>query len=462
MIELTRTLLRQFRAVVRKSVLAAETHRPPPVIVCRAGRQGLTLSCKYGKMGLRHHTPGSFPADSVALPFSELTKLQNAGTVIALEQTASFKAKANWQANDGPEFLEFDTAEPSSLPAAPEPVRNATHLEAGFLQALDDAARTASRDKGRYACNLILLRGEDGAVIGTDGRHLLVQKGFALPWKEEQFLPALPVYGGRELPRDQIIKLGLTSERITMEVGPWLFAFKVEKDIRFPNVDQVIPRTRAALTHLYLDARDIEELIQQLSKLPGDDDSHQPVTLDMSNAIVLRCRCEKEEVVEVPLVHARREGPLLQLVTDRRYLLRALKLGFTEVVIAGADHPLLCKDARRTYLWMPLPESDAVPATAVTQTDPVRVSRPTPVTHPETPTRNTNMPANEPRSNSEHPNGNADHGEPLDPIREAEELRALVQATLTRTNRLIAALGQQRKQSRMVESALASLRRLQG
>ena len=71
------------------------------------------------------------------------------------------------------------------------------------------------------------------------------------------------------------------------------------------------------------------------------------------------------------------------------------------------------------------------------------------------------MPANEPKDDGDRPNGSADRGEPPDPIGEAEELRVQLQAALTRTVRLIAALKQQRRQSRVVESALASLRRLQ-
>jgi hypothetical protein len=52
-------------------------------------------------------------------------------------------------------------------------------------------------------------------------------------------------------------------------------------------------------------------------------------------------------------------------------------------------------------------------------------------------------------------------GDPLDPISEAEELRVALQSALARTNRLLAALKQQKRQSRVVETALASLRRLQ-
>ena len=46
-------------------------------------------------------------------------------------------------------------------------------------------------------------------------------------------------------------------------------------------------------------------------------------------------------------------------------------------------------------------------------------------------------------------------------IAEAEELRLALQSALARTGRLIAALKQERRQSRVVQTALASLRRLQ-
>ncbi|MFO0929401.1 MAG: hypothetical protein U0736_20630 [Gemmataceae bacterium] len=457
MIELSRTLVRQFRAVVRKSVLAADPHGPCPLVVCRAGRQGFSLFCRQGPIGVRHHVPGSFRPASVASPYSKLADLEGADEVIALEQTAPFKGRASWQAGGEPHTLDFDTADPASLPPAPEPARNAASLEPGFLSALDDAARTASREAIRYATNRILLRGRDGAVIATDGRQLLLQGGFPFPWRDDQFFPALPVFGGKELPRDQPVRLGLAKERITLEVGPWLFDVKAEQGARYPDVDRVIPDAGAAFTRLRLDARDIEMLIQRLPRLPAHDDPHRPVTLDLGNAVALRSRSEQGETSEVLLPHAKREGPSLQLVVDRRYLLRALKLGFTDVLVVSAQQPLLCRDASRTYVWMPLSEADAVPHA---QADPIRPKRRATAAPPETP-RSAPMPPNEPRVNGRQRNGSADQDEPLDPVAEAEELRGHLQAALARTGRLLAALKHQKRQSRVVESALASLRRLQ-
>jgi hypothetical protein len=460
-IELSRNLVKEFRAVVRKSVLAADPRGPCPIVVCKAGRRGRTLSCRQGKIGVRHHTPGSFPTASVAVPFAKLADLENLGEVIVVEQTSPSGGRASWQGDEGPRVLDFDTADPSSLPIAPEPARNRSSLEPGFLTALDEAARTASREAVRYATNRILLRGRDGTLVATDGRQLLLQGGFRFPWKEDHYLPALPVFGARELPRDQVIGLGLGKERITLEVGPWLFDFEIEDRVRFPDVDTVIPNARSALTRLHLEARDIEDLIRRLPRLPGHDDPRRPVTLDFGNPVVVRSRSETEGISEVILSHATMEGPTLRVEMDRRYLLRALKLGFTQILVADAKQPLFCEDARRTYLWMPLSEADSTPDAPVSHADPVRPARRSPPAPPETTQRTTNMPTNEPRADGEHRNGSADPGEPPDPIAEAEELRVQLQAALARTSRLIAALKQQRRQSRVVETALASLRRLQ-
>ena len=438
MIELSRVLVRQFRAVVRKSILAADPRGPCPVVVCRAGRRGLTLSCRQEKVGVRHHTPGSFPAANVAVPFAKLADLENAGEVIALEQTAPSRGRASWQGGEGLRVLDFDTEDPSSSVPAPEPSRNGMRLEPGFLAALDEAARTASRDAVRYATNLIQLRGRDGALVATDGRQLLLQGGFRFPWKDDRYLPALPVFGGRELPRDQAVTLGLSKGRITLEVGPWLFDFGVEDRLRFPDVDRVLPNARSALTGLRLDAGDAEDSIRRLPSSPGHDNPQRPVTLDLGETIVVRSRSEKGESAEVPLSRSRWEGPPLRVVTDRQYLLRALKLGFTEILVADARQPVFCKDAGRTYLWMPLSDSDAVPAVPVSHADQSRATRSSPP--PEPAQRITNMPANEPRANGDQRTGSADPAEPIDPITEAEELRQQLQAALTRTSRLIATL----------------------
>ena len=96
MIELSRALARQFRAAVRKSVLAADPRGPCPVVLCTASRRGLVLSCRQGNIGVRHHTPGSFPASAAALPFSKWVELEAKGEAFALEELRGHLAAIPW------------------------------------------------------------------------------------------------------------------------------------------------------------------------------------------------------------------------------------------------------------------------------------------------------------------------------------------------------------------------------
>src|SRR5262249_717622 len=124
--------------------------------------------------------------------------------------------------------------------------------------------------------------------------------------------------------------------------------------------------------------------------------------------------------------------------------------------------PLLCVDARRSYLWMPLSAGAAAAGPAKPQ--PAREDAPAPVPDPVPPhepvKRNPTMPPNEPRPDAGR-NAAPTRGAPPDPLLEAEALRGVLQEALARTGRLIAALKHQRRQSRVILSAADSLRKLQ-
>jgi hypothetical protein len=64
-----------------------------------------------------------------------------------------------------------------------------------------------------------------------------------------------------------------------------------------------------------------------------------------------------------------------------------------------------------------------------------------------------------PTNNWRHPDA-ASSPAPVDPLAEAEAVRALLAEAQARTGRLVAALKQHRRQTRAVEAAVASLRQL--
>ena len=94
------------------------------------------------------------------------------------------------------------------------------------------------------------------------------------------------------------------------------------------------------------------------------DEDNAPVTLDLHPPVALRGRDEKHGITEMVLTRSTVSGPPLRLCTDRRFLVRAVKLGFDRVDVLGADKPLACRDGLRIYLWMPLDATAAIAPTA--------------------------------------------------------------------------------------------------
>lgn len=455
MIELSRDLIRRFRAVLRKTVLAGDCRSPSFSVLCQSGKHGLTLSCQDGDIALGYRLPGSIASDAIALPGKLLADLENRSpAIIQLEQTSPTLGKATLIDPVAPRTFEFLTVSPESLRPPPNPAGKPIQLEPTFLAALAEAARTTNRDSVRYALQYIVLCGQNGAIIATDGRQLLIQEGFSFPWQNRVLIPGLPVFGCREIPVDQPVLLGCKGEQVSLEIGPWLLSMKTDKSLRYPDVEVIIPSTKGPLTFLHLDPHDAEALKQALPKMPGRDVEHSPVVLDLANPARVQVHEGKAAIAELVLAQSRIEGPAVRACMDRHYLLRAVQLGFSQVMVIHPDKPIMCQDEKRTYLWMPLsPPDSSKQAEASSSTPTVPASTPpTPITR-STPMndRNGHRPPEEPSPSQEGP----------DAIAEAEALRTLLQDATVRTSRLIGALRHQKRQSRAVQSAMASLRRLQ-
>jgi len=196
--------------------------------------------------------------------------------------------------------------------------------------------------------------------------------------------------------------------------------------------------------------------------LPGRDQTDGPLSVDLTQPPAVRARDEDGPVTEVVLPRSTVAGPAVRLGTDRRHLLRALQLGFREVQVA-ATGPLLAQDAQRLLAWMPLHPQGALAACA----DAVCI-RPdvTPPTDPSPePERRTPMPP--PATNPTNPEPERRNGTPPERwsideiIAEAEALRALLQDAAGRMARLLIVLKHQRRHSRVVRTAIDSLRELQ-
>jgi hypothetical protein len=255
---------------------------------------------------------------------------------------------------------------------------------------------------------------------------------------------------------------------VAVLAGPWAFLLAVDTASRYPAVDTVIPSPRAARSTLRVHPNDGAFLISTLPKLPGAGDHLSPVTLDLGRTACVRARGEGGgRATEVVLVRSSASGAPARLCMDRRYLRRDLQLGFAELQVERPDAPVVCRDARRTYLWMPLDQGGAVAPTddvvRISSADPEKAKAPAPApSPPDNPRRRRPMPAPQNNGQAPRPGGPPPAPTPGAPqqsglvalVEEAEAVRSLLREAYGRLGRLVAALKEQRKQSRAVQKFL--------
>jgi hypothetical protein len=171
------------------------------------------------------------------------------------------------------------------------------------------------------------------------------------------------VFAARELPRGEVVRIAHTKTHVFFRIGGWTIVLPIETTARFPNVDAVVPKIDHAVARWHVGEGEAPALVKMLDTLPAAKEDQAPVTLDLARPIIIRARAEEEKhCTEVMLPRSRLEGKAVRVAVDRRYLQRALELGFRSVQITAPDKPILCQDSKRLYVWVPLdPKSSLVP-----------------------------------------------------------------------------------------------------
>ncbi len=356
--------------------------------------------------------------------------------------------------------------------------------EPELLIALRDVMETTDKNANRYALNCVQWKGR-GSIAATDGHQLLVQSGFVFGWSEDVLMEASDVFASRELPRDQPVQIGKTANWVTVQAGAWTIHHAIQKEGRFPDLDRVIPAASAVVTRMQLDADDAEFLSERIERLPADDTPERPVTVDLNGSVAIRARQDDNSpLTELVLSRSRRIGPELRVQTNREFLARALDLGFTDFGFASSEAPCVCTDATRTYVWQMLDPQSALAASSDAQ----RIASPVASTsaRPSLSDRRS-APRSQPPSSKEQrlstSNGSSGPVNRLPPssgaatipvtsssspvpasndlISQAEQVRDSLRTTLLNVTTLISVARQQRRQSRLMKTTLASLKQLQ-
>jgi hypothetical protein len=496
MIEIPRSLARRLRAVFRRCARQAKLAHPPAVLF-QTSREGLWARLPGPDVAVAYHQPGGHAAAAeLAVPLIALDDFAGRGDEpVVLEDGGDGRVQARGGDAGVPQQRSYEVTDRDKLPAFPAAPARWSRNEPALLGALAEAAQVAADSAGRYALSCLQLGGSQGRVAATDGRQLFIQEGFALGREDFVLVPATTVFAAKELPRDLPVEIGRTPTHLAVRVGDWTVCLRIKSEARFPAIDQVVPLASTIASRCLIGFEDAAFLERTLSRLPGHQDDAAAVTVDLNNQVFIRAKAaDEKQVTEVVLSRSTASGKPVRFATNRKYLARALALGFTELEVVDANTPVLCQDGRRRYVWMPLGKDDAIAPTdqavriesgttgAVAAKANGRIRQPQTVSiHAPTsapPSRLTLLqpgedePAGVPMSQPGPPQPTAQGPKPVSArpaedgglqalIEEAEALKGVLRDAYTRTHHLLTAARRQRKQAHAVKAAMASLRQLQ-
>ncbi|MCE9605135.1 MAG: hypothetical protein K8U03_09575 [Planctomycetia bacterium] len=474
MLTISRSVLRRFRTLCKRGGLHKSPVAGGPVVTFVGGADGCRIQAASTDVAIEYHEPGDHPPEMIRLPLAALEVCEGRDDgLVTIEAHSGDQIRLSWSDRGVPRRSEQEQpkAAGTTFPSAPPTsVANGSDLWA----ALGDAVATTDAQSSRYALGCLHLRGALGRLETTDGRQVLVQSGYRFGFEEDLLIPGSKLLGSADVTNGEPIDVGRTEEYVGFGVGCWLILLRIQKDARFPKIDQILPNPDAAKSRLELSQVDAGFLKETIPRLPCDDTLHDPITLDLNGRVLVRCReTAASRPTEVFLGSSKLTGEPVILNTDRRFVERELKLGFRSVRLYGPDSPAMCVDEHRRFLWALLDKGSAIPR----HDDPQRIDAPSRAdvvtgstiitTKPKEKVMAVALPAVtrytvKPSETTNVPSAKPVHARAAgSAIEQALTLRDTLHSAAQQAGELARSLKQQKRQSRIVASTLASLKELQ-
>jgi hypothetical protein len=358
LITLTRKLARQVQDVFRRGLPRLN----PPAVVLRTDHEGLRISAWSPEVALEYRETGLHASEQISLPLAALKRCAGSRSeAVTVERGDSDRVVLRWNDLGIPQVAEFDA--PEILAGSPAIPEKSLPAGQGFLVALRDAIGTTDSQSSRYALDCVRLRGTSGRIDATDSRQALIQSGFNFSWDDDVLVAANPVFKSTVFSPHADVQVGRSENWIAFQIGPWAIQLAIDKGRRFPDVDGVMPSRSAPYSRLRLSDADADFLVRALPRLPRDDMSHDSVTVDLNGSVAIRARSQAGAApTELVLVGSQRLGEQIGINSSRRYLERAVRLGFRDFHFVSAEAPAHCSDGCRQYVWALLSPQGFIPS----------------------------------------------------------------------------------------------------
>lgn len=233
-------------------------------------------------------------------------------------------------------------------------------LSAEAMSAIIAARGFTSSDPSRYILRAVCITAD--RIVATDGRQLYRSESMQIQTRQPVLLPP---GGGRDLlqPESAALYIGRGKKGeekkeappvfYRLAQGPWEWLFqKVEG--KFPDVDQVIPKDKSALTDVVFSEEDIS-LLRQIERLPfaSEPEPFSAIRRAGDSLLLLVGGKDKRQVYR--LQPTRMTGVEETTVCfNYSYLMHGLGNHCRKLRLGDALHPLQMVDGEKLVLFMPL------------------------------------------------------------------------------------------------------------
>jgi hypothetical protein len=456
LITISRNLARQIASVTKRALSISQRQFSTHVARFQAGPDGLTITATTAQAAIQHHDADPREKCELFVPLDCLKTVGNTKeTPVTLEMIEG-QLQAQWQDGAVPRTAVWPFRDEQAMSAFPPSPTAFVENPSELLIAIRDAMLATDANPTRFALNCLRLRGSDGSIAATDGRQIFKQSGFHFGFDDDVLFYPSPVLSCKELPMNTIIGIARTEEHIVLRIGSWTFYQTIEKNRRFPRIEDVIPSKNGIGTTLNLSRSDSKFLHDSLNRLPAIDETNQPVTIDLNGHVAVRAKSAQDiHPTELVLQTSQRDGREVRLATDRRFLLRAIELGFESIYFDDDNHPAMCDNGNRTFVWALLAKDGIVaPAPQATIIE-------SPCSQPNhKPSREKPHPmkTKTPLPPEQNP---SDSKPSKSPIEQAIVFRDELRKLLGNLNELIRTLKRQKQKQRLMQTTLQSLKQLQ-
>jgi DNA polymerase III sliding clamp (beta) subunit (PCNA family) len=405
-------------------------------------------------------------AESILVPFSPLHSIIKgcAGKEnIGLEKLTGDRIAIRYPIGGQETEQQIPSLPAEEWPATPQINGGRVLLNGALRSAVLEALKCASTDETRY-----VLRGayidvsEKGShyVVGTDGRHLYSSNSFHIPIETSVIIPDHRFLGWKELTQDGDWSLRVESDNgkpVFVEISSYRWSFVCKAiEGNFPNWRQVLPDSSGFKTSIRVPASALDDLAEVVTKLPSDGVNHPiGVKIDPQHRVILFGRADgTDKFTEAGFIAAEAKGDPVTICLNRNYLIKALRIGLTEIQIADSLSPIRCSDqSGRQMIIMPI-RLDGVPPNSPTQP-----SSPAPIQTQSSTTQEKEM------QNTQRSNGDAvtrtreNKRTSLETaVEQIEAVRNAIKASAGSLQEVISSLKQAQREQRGTEKEIQSVR----